>query len=107
MHEQPRKLFTQTLFIGACVCVFWGGFFSLEVSCKNLRFSAVACALPMLEIPGGGGESAKIGGFLQKSAFWLVTLIPSPSQLEESRSLRMMTTNVGGAPKERRRPCAE
>ena len=28
MHEQPRKLFTQTLFIG--VGGFWGGFFSLE-----------------------------------------------------------------------------
>ena len=28
MHEQPRELFTQTLFIG--VDVFWGGFCSLE-----------------------------------------------------------------------------
>ena len=44
------------------------------VSSENLRFSAVSCALQMLEFPGEGVNQ-------RKSAFWdfSVTLVPSPS----------------------------
>ena len=51
------------------------------VFCENLRFSAVSCALQMLEFPGEGVNLRKICGFLRKSAFWAlsVTLVPSPS----------------------------
>ena len=50
------------------------------VSCEYPRFSAVSCTLQMLGISRRRGESAKICGFLRKSAFWAlsVTLVPSP-----------------------------
>ena len=58
------------------------GFLRKSSVCReNLPFSAISCALRMLEFSGEGpGESAKICGFLRKSAFWAftVTLGPSP-----------------------------
>ena len=43
MHEQPRKLFAKTLFIG--VGGFWGGFFSLDVS---------------IDVPWGGVQTCHV-----------------------------------------------
>ena len=44
MHEQLRKLFAQTLFIG--VGGFWGGFLSLDLSQKIPAPIKIASALP-------------------------------------------------------------
>ena len=41
---------------------------NLRFAAENLQFSAVCCALHMLDISRRRGESAKICGFLRKSA---------------------------------------
>ena len=57
-----------------------------KVTDPNPHFDAVFCENPRFPVPSKflnfheGGEFAKIGGFLRKSAFWAfsVTLGPSP-----------------------------
>ena len=50
------------------------------VFCGNLLFSAVSCALQMLEFPGEGVNLRKSAVFCDQSAFWAlsVTLVPCP-----------------------------
>ena len=49
------------------------------VFCENLRFSAVSCALRMLEFPGEGVNLQKSAVFFENLRFGLsVTLVPSP-----------------------------